>query len=619
MKQVAVVQEDEFPDTRDFAKILVVDDDQINLETISHTLEYYGHQVFPVEDGESALMAVHDFQPNVIILDINMPGMNGLEVCERLQSHSSTSNIPIIFLTGSKTDINKAFDLGGVDYIIKPFNTHEVLARVNVHVRISLLLNTLASTNTALEQLTDSLEEKVRDRTRELAYSNKKLTEEIAERLKLQQKLEHLYKYDMTSSLLNRISMEEQLDYKLLESQMLDGFTLFYLYMDVDQFKVVNDTCGHAAGDQLIRNLSELLKQITNEEEVVARMGGDEFSVIYNSMDMEAAKKRAKSIQEAINEMHFDWEKEHLFINVSMGLVELNTEFQDANHIMSVAERLSFESKSQGGGELLVYDQEKETVRNNARAVRWVPIIQKAIENDHFELYGQAVYATTSKHIEKYEVLLRMRNNDNELVQPAQFIHIAEQYHLISAIDLKVLEKTCKLLADNPEFSHQLTLNISGESVYKASFVVEARNIIKKFGIDGSKICFDINELSALTNLNATRRFINQMSAVGCRFALDDFGTGTSSYGFLRDLAVQYVKIDGSFIQTIGSEKISRMMVESIAAIAKENNMQVIAEAVETESMLKVLEEIEVDFSQGFLLHKPESLDAIILADTLLH
>lgn len=616
--QDAIPSEDDFPDTRDFAKILVVDDDQINLETICHTLEFYGHQVFPVEDGESALMAVHEFKPNVIILDINMPGMNGLEVCERLQSNSSTSNIPIIFLTGSKTDINKAFELGGVDYIIKPFNTHEVLARVNVHVRISLLLDTLANTNIALEQLTDSLEEKVRDRTRELAYSNKKLTEEIAERLKLQQQLEHLSKYDMTSGLLNRISMEEQLDFKLLESQLLEDFTLFYLYMDVDQFKVVNDTCGHAAGDQLIRNLSELLKQVANEEEVVSRIGGDEFSIIFNAADVNAAKKRAKCIQKAINEMHFDWEKEHLFINVSMGLVELNTEFQDANHIMSVAERLCFESKAQGGGELLIYEQEKETVRNNTRAVRWVPVIQQAIENDRFVLYGQAIYSTQEKQIANYEVLLRMRSSSRELIQPTQFINVAEQYHLISAIDLKVLEKTCELLAANPSFDHRLALNISGESVYKSSFVEQAKSVIRDYAIDGGKICFEINESSALTNLNATRRFIEQLKAEGCHFALDDFGTGTSSYGFLRDLDVQYVKIDGSFIQNIGSEKISRMMVESIVAIAKENHMQVIAEAVETAPMLKVLEEIDVDFAQGFLLHTPENLNSLIESNSAL-
>lgn len=606
------MHEDEFPDTRDFARILVVDDDQINLETITHTLDHYGHNVFPVEDGESALMAVQEFKPDVIILDINMPGMSGLEVCQRLQSNPATSNIPIIFLTGSKTDINKAFELGGVDYIVKPFNTHEVLARVNVHVRISLLLNTLADTNAALEKITDSLEEKVRERTRELALSNQKLTQEISERHKLQKKLEHLSRYDMTSSLLNRIAMEEQLEFKLLESQMLEDFTLFYLYIDVDQFKVINDTCGHTAGDQLIRNLAQLLKRITTHEEVIARMGGDEFSVIFNSKNLNSARKRAIDIRTAINDMHFDWEAEHLFINVSMGLVELNAEFQDANHIMSVAERLCYESKAQGGGELIIYEQEKETVQNNTRAVRWVPVIQQSIEQDKFTLFGQGIYATKAGSRNKFEVLLRMQSSGSDLIQPGQFLSIAEQYHLISAIDHKVLSKTCKLIADNPKFNGQLALNISGESVYKASFVDQAYDTIQQSGVDASKLCFEINESSALTNLNATRRFIEKLKGLGCSFALDDFGTGTSAYGFLRDLDVQYVKIDGSFIHKIGSEKISRMMVESIVAIARENKMQVIAEAVETEAMLKVLKEIEVDFAQGFLLHKPENLDNLI-------
>ena len=316
----------------------------------------------------------------------------------------------------------------------------------------------------------------------------------------------------------------------------------------------------------------------------------------------------------------FDWEKEHLYINVSMGLVELTNEFQDANHIMSVAERLCFESKSLGGGELLVYEQEKETVQSNTRAVRWVPVIQQAIENDKFELFGQGIYTTPAStagaqgQCDKYEVLVRMKSSGSELIQPNQFIPVAEQYHLISAIDQKVLENTCKILAENSDFAAQLALNISGESVYKSSFLEQAYAIVKDYAIPGHKICFEINESSALTNLTATKKFIEKLGTLGCEFALDDFGTGTSSYGFLRDLAVQYVKIDGSFIKSIGSEKISRMMVESIAAIANENGMQVIAEAVETEGMLKVLEEINIEFAQGFLLHRPQAMNEILLA-----
>lgn len=345
-------------------------------------------------------------------------------------------------------------------------------------------------------------------------------------------------------------------------------------------------------------------------------MGGDEFSIIFDGVNLETAKLRAISIKQAINDMHFKWGDELLTINVSMGLVELNNEFQDANHIMGVAERLCFESKSLGGGELLIYEQEKETVRTNAEVVSWVPVIQQAIENDRFVLYGQAVYSTIEKHLENYEVLVRMENSEGELIQPSDFIPIAEQYHLISTIDLKVLEKTCELLAYHPDFPHQLALNISGESVYKASFVDQACAIIKNFGINGRRLCFEINESSALTNLNATRRFIEKLRELGCYFALDDFGTGTSSYGFLRELDVQYIKIDGSFIHNIGSEKICRMMVESIAAIARENRIQVIAEAVETQAMLRVLQEIEIDFAQGFLLHTPEHIDSIVTSQS---
>ncbi len=599
-------------DNAESTEILVVDDDAISSATISHSLEQAGHKVRVAENGTKALKMVLSKLPDIILLDINMPDISGIEVCKKLKSNDVTAKIPVIFLTASKTDLNQAFAAGGADYIIKPFNTNEVLSRVNVHVSNARLMHNLARSNKALEALTDSLEEKVKKRTRALYESNEILKAQIAETQRLQQQLEQLSKYDVQTRMFNRTSMEEQLEVKLLESQMLPDHPFFYLFIDVDQFHLVNENFSHQIGDQLIGELAILIKESGSPDDIIARMGGDEFAIIFSQPSTALAQQKARDIKQKIKSTRFCWSDKTMQVDVSMGLVELNAEFQDANHIMSSAERLCYESKSKGGGELMVYSHARASVRHDQREVRWVPIIQQAIDNDGFELHGQGIFPLDGSAPKIYEVLLRMQSRSSELITPGQFIPIAERYHLITDIDKWVLENSCRLLAENPDSDIQLAINVSGESLHKTSFLEFAISTIQFFEVKGSRICFEITETSALANIEETRNFVSELSGLGCEFALDDFGTGTSSYGVLRELAVQYVKIDGSFIQHIENENISRMMVESIHAIAKENGIQVVAEAVETESVLNKLKGINLDYAQGFHLQSPQPFTTIL-------
>lgn len=594
------------------ASILVVDDDPISMTTICHALEQQGHSLNTAESGENALKVVASEHPDIILLDINMPGISGIEVCKYLKADPLTATTPIIFLTGSKDDLTEAFNAGGVDYILKPFNFKELIARVNVHAKIARLMGSLAKSNAALEALTDSLEEKVHQRTQELVLANDKLKSEMEEKLKLREQMEHLSKFDMATSLFNRIAMEEQLELKVLESQMLPESPLFYLFIDIDQLKLINDAFGHTAGDALISGVARLIKNKQQTSDIIARMGGDEFAIIFNQKSLKEAKARALLLQEHIRNMRFPWGKKSLHIDTSMGLVELTADFQDANHIMSVANRLCIKSKAQGGGELLIYENEKEEDNLKQREVRWVPVIQQALDNGSFELYGQGIFSLEQDKPARYEVLVRMQSSGDELIQPGQFIHIAERYHLINQIDKWVFQNAYETLKGLEDEEIQLCINVSGESFHKQSFLQFICDTLKTGDVDGSRFCFEITEQSVLSKIEESKEFISTLREFGCEFALDDFGTGTSSYGFLKDLDVQYVKIDGSFIQHVENEEISHMMVASIYSIAHENNIKVVAEAVEEQSILDTLREIKVEFAQGYLLHQPENLEALL-------
>lgn len=593
------------------ATVLVVDDDPVSIAAIEHVLDSNGYKVCQASNGEQAMNLVSEVKPHVMLLDINMPGINGLDVCKLLKASPDTAQIPVIFITASQNDLTEAFDAGAVDYVLKPFNVKEVLARVNVHARNARLMESIASTNKALEAMTNSLEMKVRERTRELTVTNEKLRSEINEKQQLREQLEQLSKYDVVTGMHNRLAMQEVIDIKLLESQMLPEFPLFYLYLDVDQLKVINDTGGHEAGDKVILDIVAMIKRALRSEDVAARMGGDEFAIIFSDQDIRHARARASKLKEHIKQTEFLWEGRILRIDVSMGLVELTADFQDADHVMGVAEKLTYESKIRGGGELLIYENVKDLVNSDRREIRWVPAIQEALENNGFELFGQGIFPVNSTTPARFEVLVRMKSDDG-LVLPQHFVPVAERYHLISQIDKWVFNETLRHMqqADNKDI--RLSINVSGESLHKDSYLDYICSQLSDAPEAGPRLCFEINESAALARLDATKQFISTLSNYGCEFALDDFGTGTSSYGFLKSLQVHYVKIDGSFIQHIENEEISRMMVASIYSLAKENNIQVVAEAAESDAILNTLKTLQVDFAQGYALQDPVALNTLL-------
>ncbi|WDE03375.1 EAL domain-containing protein [Thalassomonas viridans] len=592
------------------AKILIVDDDAVNIKILCQLLHEFDHQLLVAKSGEQALKLIKQVVPDLILLDIYMEQLTGIDVCRQIKADTRLEHIPVIFLTSSEADLEEAFAAGGVDYIVKPFKKEELLARVSTQLNMANLRNSLKLANEELGMMNVVLEEKVKQRTRDLVATNASLRKEIHERRYLQDRVDYLSRFDFVTRMFNRASMEERLEHFMSAMEPCCKLRAFFLYLDLDQFKVINDTCGHVAGDEILRALAELLKGSLGPEMVMARMGGDEFAFFYQKESEKQAVNQAQQIKKLIEEFHFAWENEVYQVGVSMGLVEIDNSFDGVNHLISIAERTCHESKMKGGGELSIYHVSKVDIEQKQQQMRWIPTIQQAIKNDDFFLCGQYIQAIDARYPSKMEVLIRLETPAHSVLPPGHFIPTAEKYHMISFIDRWVLANVLKQRALIDQ-GFQFSINLSGESISKESFADFAEKAISDAHIPGRQLCFEITETSAISNISSTRTFMKRIGKYGCEFSLDDFGTGTSSYGYLKELPVQYLKIDGIFIRNLESEKINRMMVKSITEISKEMGIKVIAECVENAPALAQLTSIGVDYAQGFHLHKPTRLSAL--------
>lgn len=586
--------------------ILTVDDDATNINAVAAFLQPLGAKLMVANSGASALAALERNTPDIIILDINMPEQSGIEVCRIIKKDHRFKHIPVLFLTASGTDISEAFDAGGVDYVIKPVRSEELIARLSTHIRISQLMQSLDKANLLLEGVNESLEIKVRDRTLELVTVNKNLRLEIDERRRLQDQLTYLSNYDFVTRMFNRNSMEQEL--KLVMEKQDDNSARWFLYfIDLDQFKIINDTCGHIAGDELLRQVAELMRHSVDFTCICSRMGGDEFAVLSQITSLDAAIKRAHEIKDNIENHKFEWNDEIFRHTISMAVVEIDEGIDSVSHLLSIAERTCFESKRKGGGEISIYNYSKAYIDKTQQQMRVIPLIHQALDENQFVLYFQHIHANGTQDTKKIEILLRLKDESGKVKPPGHFIPVAERFHLITEIDKWVLKNTFMAMKDLPD-DIIVSINLSGEFIIKSNAVLLIRSLIEEYKVSPERLCFEITETSAIAKIEATHDLMIELSKIGCLFSLDDFGTGTSSYEYLKQLPVNFVKIDGMFVRDIENDEINRKMVESIAGIARAKQIKVVAECVETAAALEIIRGMDVDYYQGYVSHLPEPL-----------
>jgi len=413
--------------------------------------------------------------------------------------------------------------------------------------------------------------------------------------------------HDALTGLINRHAFEAHVERALTNCQR-DGREHALCYLDLDQFKVVNNTCGHVAGDELLKQMGVRLRATLHEKDIVGRVGGDEFGLLLEDCSLAQAKDVAASIVKMVQEFRFTWKDKVFDVGVCLGLVPITASSGSITDVFSAADSACYLAKGQGRNHLHVFEQDDLALTRHRGEMQWLQYIREALDNDRFELFHQLIQplaAEANTGIRYSEILLRLRRKDGDIVAPNLFLPAAERYHLMPAIDRWVVHHALQLLRSQSAEPVSYSINLSAQSLCEDSFLEFVLTELHESEVSPDRVCFEITETAAIANMNRAMRFITELKNRGCRFALDDFGSGLSSFSYLKNLPVDYLKIDGLFVKDIDTNPIDRAMVEAINEIGHLMGIKTVAEFVTTAAVMKELQAIGVDFGQGYHIAKP--------------
>jgi len=432
---------------------------------------------------------------------------------------------------------------------------------------------------------------------------------DVSESRELNRRLSYHASHDLLTGLVNRREFENRLE-RALKSAKARESSYALCYLDLDQFKIVNDSCGHSAGDALLGQVGALLKSKVRWRDTLSRLGGDEFGILLESCSLDEAMRMAETLREAVRNFRFTWEERVFRLGASIGVVPITADNEDVASIISAADSACQAAKEQGRNRVHSFAENDIELMRRRREMQWAARINAALEEGRFELFRMTIQPlqkpVTGAH---YELLLRMRDENGRIVSPDNFIVAAERYGITPSIDRWVIENAFRWLVSEADERERLTMcsiNLSGQSLGDDKFLPFVIDQFQKSGIDASKICFEITETAAVASFSQANRFIQALKELGCKFALDDFGTGLSSFGYLKHFPVDFLKIDGSFVREILHDPIDREMVRSINEIGHLTGKQTIAEFAENAEIIQMLTSIGVDFAQGYGIAQPQ-------------
>ncbi|HAP43459.1 MAG: two-component system response regulator [Spirochaetes bacterium GWD1_61_31] len=422
--------------------------------------------------------------------------------------------------------------------------------------------------------------------------------------------------YQSSHDNLTGLSNREEFSYKLTEiirNVKMTNAAHSLMMMDVDRFKAVNDTCGAMAGDELLRQVASHIQTIIQRSDISARIGGDEFAIILMNCDSADSVNVANRLQEAVQRQRFIWQTVNFPLSLSIGIVPIDKDTGDIHSVLAAADDACHISKEEGGTKCTIFQAQETKFRQRRGDMEWIGKINRAVEENRFVLYYQPIVPLNNSHQPKLEILVRLINEDGSIAKPNDFIPAAERYNLMPQIDRWVVENSIRafrILQDqHSELAESIfSINLSGPSLLDESLIESILYFMTKYNLPAKNFCFEITETAAIQNLSYATRFINRLKSEGFTFALDDFGAGFSSFGYLRSLPVDYVKIDGSFVQNIDESKISYTMVESINSIGHVMGLQTIAEFVKNEAIRDKCTALGVDYGQGYFFAEPKPI-----------
>lgn len=436
---------------------------------------------------------------------------------------------------------------------------------------------------------------------------------DVSELRGLTRQMSYQASHDPLTGLVNRREFERRLEEALKTGRSGGGHVLCYL--DLDRFKAVNDTSGHMAGDNMLREIAGILKDKIRDSDIVARVGGDEFGLLLVGCPLDKARQIADDVCGAIRDYRFVWRDKIFSVGASIGLVQIGPESGSIEDTLSAADSACYVAKQQGRGRIHVYSSRDEAVARQRGEIIWLQRLQTALKENRFELHLQPIVAVDGRPDRgpACEVLLRLRDGDGVECQPVDFMQAAERYHLMPSVDRWVLQATFAAISAGAlklPSGRAVAINVSGQTLADPQFLEFVVECLDRSGVRAEQVCFELSESVVAANMSHTSRFVAVLHGLGCTFALDDFGSGLGSFANLKQLSMDYLKIDGSFIRSLGSDEVSIAMVTAMIELARTLGIKVVAEHVETEQAFDLVRALRVDFVQGYAVGRPVALAA---------
>ena len=443
------------------------------------------------------------------------------------------------------------------------------------------------------------------------------LLHDVTELRGLARQMSYQATHDALTGLANRREFERRLEEAIEGGHRGDGQHVL-CYLDLDRFKLVNDTSGHLAGDSMLREVAKLLRDAVRDSDTVARLGGDEFGMLLIGCPLEKARQIADDVCRSVGDYRFVWKDRIFNIGVSVGLVEISRESGTLEELMAAADTACYVAKKQGSGRVVVYSARDEALARHSGEIQWLQRLQGALKDNRFQLYQQVIVpAHGGDGGPAMEVLIRLRDENGQELPPAEFMRAAERYRLMGLVDRWVVQTTLAALGRGAivvQPDRSVAINISGQTLGDAQFLEFVVECLDSTGVAPAQICFEIAESAVVANLEHARRFVGVLHGMGCKFALDDFGSGVGSFSNLKNLPLDYLKIDGSFIRNLARDTVNQAMVTAMIKLARTLNFKVIAEQVEDTTALEAARRMGVDYLQGYAIGRPQPLPLAVAA-----
>ncbi len=437
------------------------------------------------------------------------------------------------------------------------------------------------------------------------------LLHDVTEMRGLARQMSYQATHDALTGLVNRREFERRLTESIESGHRGDGQHVL-CYLDLDRFKVVNDTSGHLAGDSMLREVAKLLRDAVRDSDTVARLGGDEFGMLLAGCPLDKARQIADDVCRSVSDYRFVWKDRIFNIGVSIGLVEISRESGSLEELFAAADSACYVAKRQGTGRVAVYSARDEALARHSGEIQWLQRLQSALKENRFHLYHQPIVPTLGEdHGPAMEVLVRLKDESGHDVPPSEFVRAAERYRLMGLVDRWVVQTTLTALgrgAVNVPPNRSIAINISGQTLGDVQFLEFVVECLDNTGVSPTQVCFEIAESAVVANLDHARRFVGVLHGMGCQFALDDFGSGVGSFSNLKNLPMDYLKIDGSFMRNLARDSVNQAMVTAMIKLARTLNFKVIAEQVEDAAALDTARRMGVDYVQGYAVGRPQPL-----------